>query len=203
MTLLTLLIIFVDFLLMISASSVFVILRILSLMRCVQTFQSTAIVLIFSSLLTLGQGKDNDDNLSSNISMSHDCCSGPISLGATGAAAAKWAQYLGQYKPTKQKHEGAPVFQNQNGKYLYHHKKGQWRINNVINERGVFKGVHSRESLCLSPNLTWYFWDNEEWQSGNIMVSCDEDSGINEYGRLQSSFSLLPCSSYICHEINL
>ena len=99
-----------------------------------------------------------------------------------------WPQYIGQYKATEEEHEGAPVFHNGNGKYLYHHKKGQWRINNVINERGVFKGVHSRESLCLSPNLTWYFWDNEEWQSGNIMVSCDEDSGINEYGRLQSAF---------------
>ena len=179
LTLLTLLIIFVDFLLMISASSVFVILRILSLMRCVQTILSTAIVLIFSSLLTLGQGKDNDDNLSSNISMSHDCCSGPISLGATGAAAAKWAQYLGQYKPTKQKHEGAPVYQNQNGKYLYHHTKGQWRTNNVINKRGVFKSEGSRKAACVSPKSKWYFWD-EEWRRGDIKVSCDQDTVMIE-----------------------
>ena len=113
-----------------------------------------------------------------------------------------WPRYLGQYKSTEEEHEGAPVFHNGNGMYLYHHKKGQWRINNVINERGVFKGVQGRESLCLTPNLTWYYWDNE-WQRGNIMVSCDEDSGMNEYGRLQSSFSLLPSSSYICHVINL
>ena len=183
LTLLTLLIIFVDFLLMISASSVFVILRILSLMRCVQTFQSTAIVLIFSSLLTLGQGKDNDDSLSSNISMSHDCCSGPISLGATGAAAAKWAQYLGQYKPTQQKHQGAPVYQNQNGKYLYRHRRVQWRINNVVNDRGVFKGVNNRkDDACISPKSKWYFWD-EEWKRGDIKVSCVQDSGGKEHGR--------------------
>ena len=182
LTLLTLLIIFVEFLLIISASSVFVILRILSLMRCVQTILSTAIVLIFSSLLTLGQGKDNDDSLSSNISISHDCCSGPISLGATGAAAAKWAQYLGQYKPTKQKHEGAPVYQNQNGKYLYQLKKGQWRINNVMNKRGVFKGVNSRKDSCISPKSKWYFWD-EEWKRGDIKVLCMQDSGGKEHGR--------------------
>ena len=160
-------------------------------MRCIKTGKSTAIVLIFSSLLTLGQGKDNDDNLSSNISMSHDCCSGPISLGATGAAAAKWAQYLGQYKPTKQKHEGAPVYQNQNGKYLYHHTKGQWRTNNVVNKRGVFKGVNSRKAACVSPKSKWYFWD-EKWRRGDIKVSCDQDSVMIEpHGRLRKySFNI-------------
>ena len=156
-------------------------------MRCIKTGKSTAIVLIFSSLLTLGQGKDNDDSLSSNISISHDCCSGSISLGATGAAAAKWAQYLGQYKPTQQKHKGAPVYQNQNGKYLYHHTKGQWRTNNVVNERGVFKGVNSRKTMCVSPNSKWYFWD-KEWKRGGIKVSCDQESGGQEQGRSKIGF---------------
>ena len=152
-------------------------------MRCIKTGKSTSIVLIFSSLLTLGQGKDNDDNLSSNISISHDCCSGPVTLRATGAAAAKWAQYLGQYKPTQQKHKGAPVYQNQNGKFLYQLKKSQWRINNLINERGVFKGVNSRKNdACVSPKSKWYFWD-EEWKRGDIKVSCDQDSGRKENGR--------------------
>ena len=109
--------------------------------------------LVLSLFLTLGHGKKSDDQ--------DHCCPGSITLGATGAAAAKWAQYLGQYKPTKQKHEGAPVYQNQNSKFLYLHKKGQWRINNVINERGVFKGVSSWKAACVSPNSKWYFWDEE------------------------------------------
>ena len=136
------------------------------------------IVLIFSLPLTLGHGNDTDDSLSI-------CCSGSITLGATGAAAAKWAQYLGQYKPTKQKHKGAPVFQNQNGKYLYHHKKGQWRTNNVVNDRGVFKSVSRMAAVCISKNSKWYFW-NEEWKRGNIKVSCDQDSGRKEHGRCQN-----------------
>ena len=163
-------------------------------MRCIKTGKSTAIVLIFSSLLTLGQGKVSDDSLSSNISISHDCCSGPISLGATGAAAAKWAQYLGQYKPTQQKHQGAPVYQNQNGKFLYQLKKGQWRINNVINERGVFKAVNSRKAACVSPKSKWYFWD-EEWKRGDIKVSCVQDSGGKKHGRLLN-LSTLPVISF-------
>ena len=130
--------------------------------------------LIASLFLTLGHGKKSDN----------DCCSGPISLGATGAAAAKWAQYLGQYKPTKQKHQGAPVYQNQNGKYLYQLKKGQWRINNLINERGVFKGINSRKNdACVSPKSKWYFWD-EKWRRGDIKVLCDQGSGRKEHGRL-------------------
>ena len=136
------------------------------------------IFLVLSLFLTLGHGKKSDG---------HDhCCSGSISLGATGAAAAKWAQYLGHYKPTKQKHEGASVYQNQNSKFLYLKKKGQWRINNVINERGVFKGVNSRKAACVSPNSKWYFWD-AEWRRGDIKVSCEQDSEKKEHGRFESS----------------
>ena len=161
-------------------------------MRCIKTIQS--IVLIFSLPLTLGHGNDSADSLSI-------CCSGSITLGATGAAAAKWAQYLGQYKPTQQKHQGAPVYQNQNGKYLYQLKKGQWRINNVVNERGVFKGVNSRKDSCVSPKSKWYFWD-EEWRRGDIKLSCMQDSGGKEHGRLESSWgwkvikSSIPCSVF-------
>ena len=133
--------------------------------------------LISILILTLGHGKKSDD------SMPHDCCSGPISLGATGAAAAKWAQYLGQYKPTQQKHEGSPVYQNQNGKYLYHHTKGQWRTNNVVNKRGVFKGEGSKKAACVSTKSKWYFWD-EKWRRGCIKVLCDQGSGRKEHGRL-------------------
>ena len=138
------------------------------------------IVLIFSLPLTLGHGNGTDDSISI-------CCSGPITLGATGAAAAKWAQYLGQYKPTQQKHHGAHVYQDQKGKYLYHHTKGQWRTNNIINDRGVFKGVNNRKDSCLSPKSKWYFWD-EEWKKGDIKVLCDQDSGVKEHGRCQSHF---------------
>ena len=139
------------------------------------------IIFVLSLILTLGRGKKSDD-----ASISHPCCPGSITLGATGAAAAKGAQYLGQYKPTQQEHQGAPVYQNQNGKYLYHDTKGQWRTNNVINKRGVFKGVNGRKAACVSPNSRWYFW-NGRWRRGNIKVSCDQDSGIKEHGRLESS----------------
>ena len=141
--------------------------------------RSNQVVLLSSLFLTLGRGKKSDD-----------CCSGSITLGATGAAAAKWAQYLGQYKPTQQKHQRATVYQNQNGKYLYQHKIGQWRTNNVINDRGVFKGINSRKDLCPSPNSKWYFW-NEEWTKGDIKVSCDQDSGGKEHGMCRNlSFNI-------------
>ena len=151
------------------------------------------IYFLFSLFLTLGRGIKTDDSLST-------CCSGSITLGATGAAATKWAQYLGLYKPTKLKHEGAPIYQNQNGNYLYHHKKSQWRINNVINERGVFKGVNSRKAACVYPNSKWYFWD-EEWRRGDIKVSCEQYSGRKEHGRLGSSswtWNVLRFSMYVC-----
>ena len=149
----------------------------------IETTMLIKIVLIFSLPLTLEHGNDTDDSLSI-------CCSGSITLGATGAAAAKWAQYLGQYKPTQQKHQGALVYQNQKGKYLYHYTKGQWRTNNVINDRGVFKGINSRKDICLSPNSKWYFW-NEEWTKGDIKVSCEQDSEGKEHGMCRNlSFNI-------------
>ena len=157
-------------------------------MRSLLRILLSSIAQVLLLFLTLTSGENND------ASISHDCCSGSIALGDTGAAAAKWAQYLGQYKPTQQKHEGAPVYQNQNGKYLYQLKKGQWRINNVVNKRGVFKGVNSRKDSCVSPKSKWYFWD-EEWKRGDIKVSCDQDSGGMEYGRLLN-LSTLPVISF-------
>ena len=148
-------------------------------MRSIIRILLSSIALVLLLFLTLTSGEKND------TSISHDCCSASIALGDTGAAAAKWAQYLGQYKPTKQKHEGAPVYQNQNGKYLYQLKKGQWRINNVMNKRGVFKGVNSRKDSCVSPKSKWYFWD-KEWKRGDIKVLCDQDSGGKEHGRLEA-----------------
>ena len=146
-------------------------------MRSIIRILLSSIALVLLLFLTLTSGENND------ASISHGCCFGSIALGDTGAAAAKWAQYLGQYKPTKQKHEGAPVYQNQNGKYLYQLKKGQWRINNVINERGVFKGEGSKKDACVSTKSKWYFWD-EKWRRGDIKVLCDQGSGRKEHGRL-------------------
>ena len=157
-------------------------------MRSIIRILLSSIALVLLLFLTLTSGEKND------ASISHDCCSGSITLGATGTAAAKWAQYLGQYKPTQQKHQGAPVYQNQNGKFLYQLKKGQWRINNVINERGVFKGVNSRKDSCVSPKSKWYFWD-EEWKKGDIKVSCDQDSGGKEHGMCRNlSFNIFNSS---------
>ena len=157
-------------------------------MRSIGTILFSKIVFELSLFLTLGHGKKSD------ASISHHCCSGSVTLGATGAAAAKWGQYLGQYKPTQQKHHGAHVYQDQKGKYLYHHTKGQWRTNNVINDRGVFKGVNSRKDSCVSPKSKWYFWD-EEWKRGDIKVSCVQDSGGKKHGRLLN-LSTLPVISF-------
>ena len=69
-------------------------------------------------------------------------------------------------------HEEAPVYKNENGKYLYRHKKGQWRINNVINKRGVIKGRLSDlthgpcvtvERMTLNQAILSIFGKNEKW----------------------------------------
>ena len=139
-------------------------------------------------LLYFNLGLGDDDNLDGNIT--EHCCPASITLTANGAPAKKWSKYLGHYKATSETHEGTMVFQNQNGNYLYHHKKGQWRVNNIVNKRGVFKGVSSGGAECISPNSTWYFWD-EEWRKGKIEIFCDQDSGTMEHGRVGSSFIVI------------
>ena len=86
--------------------------------------------------------------------------------------------------------EGAEVFRNKDGKYLYHHEQGQWRTNNVINDRGVLKGVNRGKGECVSPDSKWYYWD-KKWRRGKIEVSCDQDSGTHEQGRFTGLQSLV------------
>ena len=74
---------------------------------------------------------------------------------------------------------------NKEGNYLYQHEQGQWRTNNVINNRGVLKGVNRGKDECVSSDSKWYYWD-KKWRRGKIEVSCDQDSGTIEQGKLQS-----------------
>ena len=138
---------------------------------------SPGLVSVLSLLLSLGHARSE--------STAPRCCPGPLTLSGSGAAAEKWSKYLGQYKPTGEQHEGAEVFRNKDGNYLYHHKQGQWRTNNVINDRGVLKGVNRGKGECVSPDSKWYYWD-KKWRRGKIEVSCDQDSGTIEQGKLQS-----------------
>ena len=142
------------------------------------------LVSVLSLLLWLG--------LARSESTAPRCCPGPLTLSGSGAAAEKWPKYLGQYKPTGEQHEGAEVFRNKDGNYLYHHKRGQWRTNNVINDRGVLKGVNRGKGECVSPDSTWFYWD-KKWRRGKIEVSCDQVSGTKEQGRsrLQSLLIML------------
>ena len=143
---------------------------------------SPGLALVLSLLLWLG--------LARSESTAPRCCPGPLTLSGSGAAAEKWSKYLGQYKPTGEQHEGAEVFRNKDGNYLYHHKRGQWRTNNVINDRGVLKGVNRGKGECVSPDSKWFYWD-KKWRRGKIEVSCDQDSGTIEQGKLQCAIILV------------
>ena len=155
---------------------------------------SPGLASILSSFLWLGQARKVAPHYQ-NTSHSHSssplhCCPGPLTLSGSGAAADKWSKYLGQYKPTGEQHEGAEVFRNKNGNYLYHHKRGQWRTNNVINDRGVLKGVNRGKGECVSPDSKWYYWD-KKWRRGKIEVSCDHDSGAIEQGRSKVEVTII------------
>ena len=55
----------------------------------------------------------------------------------------------------------------------------------MINNRGVLKGVNRGKDECVSSDSKWYYWD-KKWRRGKIEVSCDQDSGTIEQGKLQS-----------------
>ena len=61
-----------------------------------------------------------------------------------------WPQYLGEYQPKDEEHNGAQVFVNSEGLFLYVNDNGDWSANTVINDRGVLRGTDNGAAHCLA-----------------------------------------------------
>ena len=95
---------------------------------------------------------------------------GTITLSATGAAAKEWPRSLGRYEATGEEHEGAPVFSDGDGRYLYRYSDGTWRADSAIGGRGVYRSVGTAD--CPARNSQWLFSDYPDWHSGDITAKC-------------------------------
>ena len=89
-----------------------------------------------------------------------------------------WPQYLGEYQPKDEDHNGARVYVNSEGLLLYMNDKGDWSANTVINNRGVLRGANSDNAsvACLDAVTEWKYWDEKykKWDSGDISTTCGE-----------------------------
>ena len=89
-----------------------------------------------------------------------------------------WPQYLGEYQPTEEDHNGAQVYVNSEGLLLYMNDNGDWSANTVINNRGVLRGANSDNAsvACLDAVTEWKYWDEKykKWDSGDISTTCGE-----------------------------
>ena len=119
-----------------------------------------------------------------------------MTLEAGGDVEAVWPQYLGEYQPTEETHNGAQVYVNSEGLLLYVTDKGDWSANTVINNRGVLRGADTgnRSEPCVAAVAEWRYWDEDQWTPADISVSCD----TGEQGRdmIQTDITLLiscPC----------
>ena len=87
-----------------------------------------------------------------------------------------WPQYLGEYKPQEEEHNGAQVFVNSEGLFLYVNDNGDWSANTIINDRGVLRGDNQGAVPCLTSVTQWRYWDDkqEKWEPSDISVTCGE-----------------------------
>ena len=99
-----------------------------------------------------------------------------MTLEAGGDVEAVWPQYLGEYQPTEETHNGAQVYVNSEGLLLYVTDKGDWSANTVINNRGVLRGADTgnRSEPCVAAVAEWRYWDEDQWTPADITVSCDK-----------------------------
>ena len=83
-----------------------------------------------------------------------------------------WPHALGHYKVTGEEHEGAAVYKNGHGTYLYKLSNGTWRASYEIGDSGWFKSVDT--ALCPDSTSQWRYdatSDNGN-HSGDITVQC-------------------------------
>ena len=95
---------------------------------------------------------------------------GTITLSATGAAATCRPWYLGSYEATGEEEEGAPVYRDSDGRYLYRHSDGTWRADDVIGGPGVIRSVDT--APCPASIRRWQYRDYPDWRSGDITAQC-------------------------------
>ena len=83
------------------------------------------------------------------------CCTSSITISGKGPAAEKWPEYVGKYTFVDM-HNEAPVYVKYTEKmitvkkikytiveerFLFLNDDGKWTVNNVKNDRGVFRGI--------------------------------------------------------------
>ena len=100
-----------------------------------------------------------------------DPCPGPITLRLTGAAAKEWPEYQGEYVLTDQGHNGAPVYRNSHGRYLYTCGDGTWHAGCGIGDSGLIRSVETG-AACPASVTQWQWLYRGEWYSGDIAATC-------------------------------
>ena len=100
-------------------------------------------------------------------------CTGSITLSATGAAAEEWPEYLGTYLATEETEEGAPVYRNSDGKYLFRKYNGTWHADYAICDDGIIKSVDTLDTAeCPASIRQWQYGVAGIWRSGDITATC-------------------------------
>ena len=101
------------------------------------------------------------------------CCS-TVRFYAYGEAAELQEASLGHYAVTEEEHEGAAVYKNGDGKYLYKHDDGTWCAGTWIGGSGLVRSGTTAGAASPCPagfSSNWHYYEGE-WKSGDIMVNC-------------------------------
>ena len=100
-----------------------------------------------------------------------------MTLDASEAVIKKWPQYFGRYNPTGKIYHRAPVYINKQGLFLFVNQMGAWSANAKVNELGLLRGTDTgKDGNCVASVTDWEVWDNHDWRSANITVSCIKGS---------------------------
>ena len=95
-------------------------------------------------------------------------------------AAGRWFRdSVGTYEATGEKHEGAPVYKNSNGKYVYRHSDGIWHNNSVVGGHSPTDGGWRSVDTSAKCPATVSQWEYHNYYaghyiSGDITVKCGQ-----------------------------
>ena len=93
---------------------------------------------------------------------------------AYGEAAETWPDYMGNWVTGRyvvikgEEHEGAAVYKNSRGKYLYKLSNGTWHVGDKIGAPSKIRSVDTAECPTVISQWEYYTGNTNGWSSSRI-----------------------------------
>ena len=81
-------------------------------------------------------------------------------------------QCPGTYVVNGEEEEGTAVYRKSDGRYLYRHRSGTWRVGWELGDLGDIRSLPGDTAECPASISQWQYNAGVSWHNGDITVKC-------------------------------